>query len=58
MRSEERLDEALFLEVLVRLAVIDVALFVFELFHSLLFEYLVPTFPLEFLCHWRVEGVR
>ncbi len=44
-------DEALLFEILVRLTIVNVAFFVLELFHGLLFEYLVATLALELFGH-------
>lgn len=44
-----RLDETLLLEILVRLAVVDIALLVLEFLHGLLFENLISTLALELL---------
>jgi hypothetical protein len=46
------LDEALFLEVVICLAIIDIALLVLQLFHRLLLKYLMPTFSLQSLRHY------
>ena len=43
------LDETLLLEIFICLAVVDVALLVFELLHGLLLEDLVATFSLKLL---------
>ena len=46
------LDEALLLEVVKCLAIIDIALLIFQLFHRLLLEYFVPTFSLQSFRHY------
>ena len=46
------LDEALFLEVVICLAIIDIALLIFQLFHRLLLEYFMPTFALQSFGHY------
>ena len=46
-----RLDQPLFLQVLVRLAVVNVSFFVLKLLHRLLLEDLDFAFPLQLLCH-------
>ena len=45
------LDQALLLQVLVRLAVVNVSFFVLKLLHRLLLEDLNSSFPFQFLCH-------
>jgi len=45
------LDQALLLQVLVRLAVVNVSFFVLKLLHCLLLEDLNSSFPFQFLCH-------
>ena len=54
MHTECNSNKSLFLEILVCLAVVDIALLVFELFHGLLFEDLIPTFSLELLSHYTI----
>src|SRR6266478_4840603 len=44
-------DEALFLEVVIRLAIIYIALLILQFFHRLLLEDLKPTFSLQSFCH-------
>ena len=51
-KCREDLDETLLLEILVRLTVVDIALLVLELLHSLLFKDLISAFAFEFLCDW------
>ena len=46
-------DEALFLEVVICLATIDIALLIFQFFHRLLLEDLMPAFSLQSLRHCR-----
>lgn len=45
----------MFLEILVCLAIVDVALLILELFHGLLLEYLIPTFAFELLGNWKKQ---
>lgn len=51
--SAEKVEsyETLFLQVLIRLAVVDVAFLVLQLLHSLLFEDLITSLAFEFLGH-------
>lgn len=51
IKAHAWLDKTLLLEVLVRLAVVDVTLLVFQLFHRLLLKDLIPTLSLELLGH-------
>lgn len=48
--QRRRLDDPLLLQIFVCLAVVDISLVVFQLFHCLLLEDLVATFLLELLC--------
>ena len=51
IKAHAWLDETLLLEVLVRLAIVDVTLLVFQFFHCLLLENFISTFSLELLGH-------
>lgn len=46
------LNQPLLLQILVRLAVVHVALLVLQLFHGLLLEDLIATFALQLLSDW------
>lgn len=51
--ASKHLDDALLLEILVRLAVVNVALVVLKLLHSLLLEDLVPALQFQLFGHYR-----
>lgn len=61
MRGEHNttvnLNQTLFLEVLVGLAVVDVPFLVFKLFHRLLFEDVVAIGLLQLLRHWEIRAL-
>ena len=45
-------NQTLLFQVVVRLAVVDITLFVLKLLHRLLFKDLISAFAFEFLCDW------
>lgn len=47
-------DEALFLEIIISLATIDITLLIFQLFHRLLLKDLMLAFSLQSLRHFKV----
>lgn len=51
---DRRLDQALFLQVLIRLPVVDISFLVLEFLHRLLLKDLVFPFSFQLLSHWKV----